>query len=222
MMRRTARLLGVLMIVLGLCSLGWAAAVWLWQDPFTGAVQKLEQRALGDAFDRRLESTAGARFAAADTTAVADAARRWRLASKPGDAVARLRIPALGVDEIVVNGTDTASLKRGPGRYLRSAMPGEDELVYVAGHRTTYGAPFSHIDRLRKGDTVVLELPYGVFEYEITGHRIVPDTQTSVLASKGFEQLALQACHPRFFASHRYIAYAKPVGITPPAGAEPS
>ena len=99
-------------------------------------------------------------------------------------------------------------------------MPGEGELVYVAGHRTTYGAPFSRIDKLRKGDRVFVELPYGTLEYAITGHRIVAATETSVLESKGHEQLALQACHPRFFATHRYIAYAKPVAVSPPGGGE--
>lgn len=118
----------------------------------------------------------------------------------------------------MVNGTDSESLKRGPGRYLGSALPGEGELVYVAGHRTTYGAPFSRIDRLRKGDLVTLELPYGTFVYSITGHRIAPATEFSVLKSKGVEQLALQACEPRFFATHRYIAYAKLVSVTTPAG----
>ena len=63
-----------------------------------------------------------------------------------------------------------------------------------------------------------MELPYGTLEYAITGHRIVESTETSVLESKGLEQLALQACHPRFFASHRYIAYAKPVAVAPPGG----
>jgi sortase A len=93
-------------------------------------------------------------------------------------------------------------------------MPGEGQLVYIAGHRTTYGAPFAHITDLKRGDRVFIELPYGTFEYAITGHRIVAAEELSVLKSKGVEQLALQACHPRFFASHRYIAYAKPVGVT--------
>lgn len=129
--------------------------------------------------------------------------------------MARLRIPTLGVDEVVVNGTDQDSLKRGPERYLGTAMPGEGELVYIAGHRTTYGAPFSRIDRLRQGDRIFVELPYGTIEYEITGSRIVPASQTSVLKSKSYEQLVLQACHPRFFASHRFLADAKPVRVTP-------
>jgi sortase A len=94
-------------------------------------------------------------------------------------------------------------------------MPGEGKLVYIAGHRTTYGAPFSHIDRIAKGDRIFLELPYATFEYSVTGSRVVAASQTSVLKSKGFEQLVLQACHPRFFASQRYLVYAKPVRVTP-------
>ncbi|HUH14822.1 MAG TPA: class E sortase [Gaiellaceae bacterium] len=214
-MRRLARIAGTLMIVAGAGALAWALTVWQWQDPFTAVTHKLEQRELAQSFERRLERDP--RLAAADGELdIEAAAARWRESSQRGDAVARLRIPSLGVDEFVVNGTDTASLKQGPGRYLDSAMPGEGELVYIAGHRTTYGAPFSRIDSLAKGDRVVLELPYATVEYEITSHRIVPADETSVLESKGYEQLALQACHPRFFASHRWISYAKPVAITAP------
>ena len=219
-MRRLLRILGTLMIVAGLGSLAWAFTVWKWEDPFTAGLNYLEQRELAQSFERRLDEgrPAGTPIAAGDLVrGVARSAARWRSSSKRGDAVARLRIPRLGVSEIIVNGTDPDSLKRGPGRYLRSAMPGEGELVYVAGHRTTYGAPFSKIDKLRKGDRVFVELPYATFEYAITGHRIVAATETSVLKSKGWEQLALQACHPRFFATQRYIAYAKPVQVTPPA-----
>jgi sortase A len=95
-------------------------------------------------------------------------------------------------------------------------MPGERELVYVAGHRTTYGAPFSDIDDLRAGDRVIVEVPYGTFEYRVTRHRIVDEHELSVLRTKHREELALQACHPRFFASHRYIVYASPVRATAP------
>jgi sortase A len=216
-MRRFARIAGTLMIVSGVGALAWALTVWQWQDPFTALTHELEQRELAESFERRLQRDP--RLAATGAIDVEEAAERWRTASKRGDAVARLRIPALGVDEIVVNGTDSGSLKQGPGRYLDSAMPGEGELVYIAGHRTTHGAPFSRIDRLRKGDRVFLELPYATVEYAITGHRIVAATETSVLESKGREQLALQACHPRFFASHRWISYAKPVRITAPGDA---
>jgi sortase A len=111
---------------------------------------------------------------------------------------------------LFVEGTDSESLKKGPGRYRKSFLPGEGELVYIAGHRTTYAAPFSRIDRLRRGDLVVVEVPYGTFRYRITGHRIVKANEVSVLRSRHSEVVALQACHPRFFASHRIIAYAKP------------
>ena len=221
-MRRLVRITGTLMIVAGLGGLAWAALVWQWQDPFTAAVHHYEQRELEQGFERRLEDDSARTVvtpAAASPQELRRAlerqARDWREELERGDAVARLRIPKLGVDEIVVNGTDADTLKRGPGRYLGSGMPGEGELVYVAGHRTTYGAPFSRIDRLQKGDRVFVELPYGTFEYRISGHRIVAATELSVLKSRGTELLALQACHPRFFASQRYIAYAKPVGVVP-------
>jgi sortase A len=221
-MRRLVRLLGTLMIVAGVGLLAWAIAIWQWQDPFTAAFQHYEQRKLEQRFERQIDLVE--RRPVVDTTAspaaavqreVARRATAWRKASGEGDAIARLRIPGLGVDEIVVNGTETDTLKRGPGRYRGSYMPGEGELVYVAGHRTTYGAPFSRIDRMKKGDAVFVELPYATFEYVVTGYRIVPATKVSELNSRGFEQLALQACHPRFFATERYIVYAKPVSITP-------
>jgi sortase A len=119
----------------------------------------------------------------------------------------------MGIDMVLVNGTDHDTLKKGPGRDLRSAMPGEGRLVYIAGHRTTYLAPFSHIDSLRNGDPVTLRMPYATFVYSVTGHRVVSANDLSVLKSPGHEVLELQACHPRFFATHRYIAYAKLVSV---------
>lgn len=220
-MKRLFRILGTLMIVAGGLMLAWAVTVWQWQDPFTAVLHSRDQRSLERTFERQLQRHDRPQIIASASPAevrksLSQEAIAWRKRAKQGDAVARLRIPRLGVTEIVVNGTDPNSLKRGPGRYLGTAMPGEGELVYIAGHRTTYGAPFAHITRLRTGDRVFLELPYGTIEYAVTGHRIVPADQLSVLKSKGVEELALQACHPRFFASHRYIAYAKPVGVTLP------
>ena len=219
-MRRGVRILGTVLIVAGVGTLAWAVTVWQWQDPFTAVVNRLEQRELGQALERRFDSSRPLVESAAVSPeqlrrALDRAATGWRTGSQRGDAVARIRIPRLGLSAVVVNGTDTNTLKRGPGRYLASGMPGEGELVYIAGHRTTYGAPFSRIDRLRKGDRVLVELPYGTFSYEITGHRIVAANELSVLRSKGYEQLVLQACHPRFFASQRYLAYARPVSVVP-------
>ncbi len=223
-MKKLARIAGTLMILAGVGALAWALTVWRWEDPFTATLNYFDQRELAQTFNRQLEEgrpVGTPTAAAADVrTSLARNAIAWRRSLKPGEAVARLRVPRLGLSQIIVNGTDHNSLKRGPGRYLGSAMPGEGKLVYIAGHRTTYGAPFSHIDKLQKGDRVFVDLPYATFEYAITGHRIVPATQTSVLKSKGREQLLLQACHPRFFATHRYIAYAKPIAVAPPGGGE--
>jgi sortase A len=224
-MKRLIHILGTLMIVAGAAMLAWAITVWQWQDPFTAYLHSRDQKALEQRFERQLQrhelvqlptaTAAPAGPSAAEVRKlIAKDARAWRKEAKQGEAIARLRIPRLHLSEVVVNGTDTNSLKRGPGRYLGTAMPGEGQLVYIAGHRTTYGAPFAHIDDLRRGDKVFVELPYGTIEYAVTGHRIVEDDELSVLKSKGVEQLALQACHPRFFASHRYIAYARPIGVT--------
>ncbi len=224
-MKRLFRVLGTVMIVAGVLMLGWAVTVWQWQDPFTAVLHGRDQRSLARTFERKLQRHDRPQVVASASPAevrasISREAVSWRKGAKQGDAVARLRIPSLGVSKIVVNGTDANSLKRGPGRYLGTKMPGENELVYIAGHRTTYGAPFAHITRLKKGDRVFLELPYGTFEYAVTRHRIVQADQLSVLKSRGVEELALQACHPRFFASHRYIAYAKPVGVTLPGSSQ--
>lgn len=214
-MRRLIRLLGALLIVLGAGTLAWAGLTWFWKDPFTTAYTALEQRGLSQAYRSRAEDFPPSLLASAGSEAELDeAARRYRQSLRPGEPVARLRVPRLGLDMIVVEGTGAEPLKKGPGRHRDTFLPGEGELVYIAGHRTTYSAPFSHIDRLRKGDEVVIELPYGTFEYRITGHRIVEATDVHVLESRGREVIALQACHPRFFASHRYIAYAAPAEST--------
>jgi sortase A len=212
--------LGTLLFIIGACTLAWAATVYLWKDPFTTAYTAYEQRKLESKLDRRFETWKPEPVAARQPTAhaprIADVrreARRFRLASHDGDAIARIDVPRLGLDAVVVNGTEVGDLRRGPGRHLESYMPGERKLVYIAGHRTTYAAPFSRINELRPGDTISLKLPYASFVYRITGHRIVDDNDLSVLESHGHEELVLQACHPRFFASHRYLVYAQPVSV---------
>jgi sortase A len=233
------RRLGTLLIVAGLALLGYAGLVWAWQDPATGVYTRWQQRQLADDYGRRVEEYRATAPAAPEAEAwaarVREDASRFRADSGRGDAIGRLRIPRLGVNMLLVNGTDSSTLKKGPGRYAGTTsdlggdasnpppafMPGEGELVYVAGHRTTYQAPFSRIERLRRGDTVTVELPYAVFEYRITGHRIVSSDRLQVLVSKGYEQLALQACHPRFFATHRYLVYATPQRVTPRGSGRP-
>src|SRR4029077_6159652 len=100
---------------------------------------------------------------------------------------------------------------RGPGFYAGDFLPGEDRLVYIAGHRTTYSAPFAGISLLRRGDVITVRMPYGEFHYRVTGHRIVLASAVEVLRSTRRERLILQSCHPRFSATHRYLVYALPV-----------
>jgi sortase A len=230
-MRRAARIVGTLMVVAGLASIGWALLVWQWQDPFTAIYTMYEQHELSQSFAHRFADyrpPAAARTVrsrpgaitplAAEEARVKTEAALYRLSLREGQPVGRLIVPRLGLKAIVVNGTGHDDLTRGPGRDLHTYMPGEGELVYIAGHRTTYLAPFANIDSLRAGDPVTFELPYATFDYEITGHRVVPADDLSVLRTHHKEVLVLQACHPRFFATHRYLAYARLVRVIPREG----
>ncbi len=222
-MRRYIRLLGTLLAVAGVLMLLWSLLVWQWQDPFTALYTKWKQRQLATQYVKRTESFKPAistNTVAAERASIAREAKRYRLSSTRGEVIGRLRVPRMGVNMLLVNGTDHDTLRKGPGRDSRTFMPGENRLVYIAGHRTTYLAPFSHIDRLRRGDRVTIEVPYGTFIYAVTRHRIVKSTDLSVLRSPRYEVVELQACHPRFFATHRYIAYAQLLRVEP-RGAKP-
>jgi sortase A len=195
--------------------LAWTLLVWQWRDPFTSLYTALEQRRLAE----RYEALASAGWPTqADSRALAAAAARYRKQSRVGDPIGRLRVGRLDLDMVVVNGTDPGTLKKGPGRDPRSFMPGEGKLVYIAGHRTTYLAPFAHIERLRPGDRIEVDVPYATFFYEVIRHRVVDEKDLSVLESPRREVLRLQACHPRFFASHRYVVFARAVGVETASG----
>ncbi len=217
-MRRAVRLLGTLLIVGGALTLGWALLVWQWQDPFTALYTHFQQERLASQLDRRIASYHAVRVRgrplAAVRRAVAEEAAAYRRTLHRGDPIGRLTIGRIGLHIVVVQGTDHDSLTKGPGHYVDSYLPGQGELIYIAGHRTTYLAPFSDIDHIRRGDWITLQMPYGTFKYVVTGHRIVTATDLSVLRSRGSEVLVLQACHPRFFATHRYLVYARPAWIS--------
>ena len=222
-MRGRVHLLGTLLAVAGVLTLGWALLVWQWQDPFTALYTTWKQHQLASQYDKRARSfttTISGPTVPAERASIAREAKQYRLSSKRGQVIGRLRVPRMGINMLLVNGTDHDTLKKGPGRDGRTFMPGENRLVYIAGHRTTYLAPFSHIDRLRRGDRVTIAVPYGTFIYAVTRHRIVKSTDLSVLRSPRHELVELQACHPRFFASHRYIAYARLLRVEP-RGAKP-
>lgn len=222
-MRRFARLSGILLTAIGLLGLVWVLVVWRWQDPFTGLYTTWQQHRLSQQLQQEFAGHPGLKFArgeslAAEARAIERAAGRYRQTARAGQAIGRIKIPRLGLNMVLVNGTDEASLRRGPGRDLRTYMPGQNRLVYIAGHRTTFLAPFSHIDAIRPGNPIRLEMPYGTFLYRAVRHVIVPATDLAVLRSPRHELLALQACHPRFFASHRYIVYARLVAVEPRFG----
>jgi sortase A len=218
--RRPARLFGTLLIAAGFLTLAWVVVVWRWEDPFTAIQTYFSQKHLHASYDRRV-----ATFRATLPPPAKDAAGAWHEAEvaaksyqrslKTGGPVGRLRIGRLGLDIYVVQGTDHESLKKGPGHYIDSALPGQGKLIYVAGHRTTYLAPFAHINDIRNGDYMTLDVPYGTFEYRAVRHYVVAADDLAVLRNTGKEILRLQACHPRFFATHRYIVDAALVSFTP-------
>src|SRR3954467_10372648 len=218
-MRRFARISGIVLAVAGALTLAWAIVVWRWQDPFTGLYTRREQHKLAQELQHELREPwpkfVQGQSLSAEARGIEQAAARFRRTAAVGQAIGRIVIPRLGVNMVIVNGTDEASLRKGPGRDLRSFMPGQDRLVYIAGHRTTFLAPFSHIDAIQPGDRIDLEMPYGSFVYWAFRHVIVPADDLAVLRPRRHELLALQAFHPRFFATHRYIVYAHLVGVEP-------
>jgi sortase A len=221
-MRKGLRFFGTALVVCGVGALVWAVVVWRWQDPFTALYTKIQQHRLARQYDHLVAGYHAPRLQSASLAAVrrviAREARRYRLATHQGQAIGRIVVPRLHLNMVLVDGTGESALEKGPGRDLRTYMPGEGRLVYIAGHRTTFLAPFSHIERLRPADRLSLRMPYATFVYRITGHRIVEADDLSVLRSPRHELLELQACHPRFFATHRYVAYAVPVKVLPEHG----
>ena len=225
-MRRSVRTLGAVMVAGGLLTLAWAMLVWQWEDPFTALYTKWKQHQLAQSYDRLLAQYRSPPLKrgislAAEVRSVRRAATSYRTEMHRGQAIGRIVIGRIGLSMILVDGTDHDSLMKGPGRDLRTFMPGQNRLVYIAGHRTTYLAPFSHIDQIRAGDYVALDMPYGRFTYRAYTHRVVPAGDLAVLKSPKHELLELQACHPRFFATHRYIVYAKLVSVRPRGGGRP-
>jgi sortase A len=214
---RARRLFGLVLVASGAAVLLWVVVVWQWQDPFTALYTHFQQRRLATSYEEaavRFRARSTARRATAQPhVALAAEARAYGRRLKRGGPVGRLRIPRIGLNMVVVEGTDDASLRKGPGRYRPSGLPGEGALIYVAGHRTTYLAPFAQIDAIRRNDSIVFEVPYGTFTYRVVRHYVVPADDLAVLRDRGSEVLRLQACHPRFFATHRYLVDARLVHV---------
>jgi len=132
-----------------------------------------------------------------------------------GAPVARLIVPRLNLDAIVVQLADLddrANLNRGPGHVPGTAYPGMPGNVFIAGHRTTYGAPFGRIDELRNGDKIILVTAEGRHVYTVYEQRIVEPDDLSVLGQEGEPRVTLMACHPRFSASKRILVIGRLTG----------
>lgn len=142
-----------------------------------------------------------------DTKATtAPGADRVRL---PGTAIAIIQIPRIDLDMVVVEGTDTASLTKGPGHYTNTAYPWQDHgRVGIAGHRTTYLHPFFSLDRMRVGDRIILQTVYGTFRYSVTRVFVTTPSDVSVLGQTRRPTLVLTTCNPRYSASQRLIVDA--------------
>jgi sortase A len=213
--------LGVLLIVAGLLLLGDVGATLVWQEPISALYAQLKQESLGGdlrALDRAAPSPAARHTLArlhADRRRVAYLASMLQHHARAGSAVGRIRIPSIGASFVVVKGTGSAELENGPGIYSDTSFPGVPGTTAIAGHRTTYLAPFRNIDRLRRGQTVVLEMPYARFTYRVIDSRVVLPTDVSVLDPVGYSRLVLSACTPLFSASHRLIVFARLVSAAP-------
>jgi sortase A len=245
-MRAFRRRLGTSLMFVGVLLIAYAGAVVFWRDPVTDLYAIYSQRNLGSkllAEEQQYVTLARQEQAAVassiDTPAVPDAPvaspsekesekaveTGYRLQKRfakqyekhLGAPIGRLAIPGMGLSTIVVEGTDRwNSLTKGPGRYGNTSFPGSGATVGIAGHRTTFSAPFRHIDDLKQGDAITLKMPYGTFVYRVRAHKIVKNNDWSIIKQVGHEQLVLSACHPLYSASHRWVVFADLVSITIP------
>lgn len=228
-MKRAGHRLGTLLVAAGVVLIAYAAVTLFWRDPVTDLYTRWRQEQLSGELDRAFAefrpiadgaAAAPGAGAAAQRRAVVRLARRFAARVQPGEPVGRIVVPRLKLASVFVNGTRWGrDLSRGPGKYERTEFPGLGKTIGIAGHRTTFGAPFRHIDDLRKGDEIVLALPYGTFRYDVFAHRIVKSDDWSVIRDRGFDTVMLSACHPLYSASHRWIVYGRLVEVKPVGGA---
>jgi sortase A len=208
-----ARFVASVLIVSGVLLLVDVAVTLAWQEPISALIAGHEQSQL------RHQLTLLERLSASDERALASIrdqparfaalAARAQTRARSGHALGRIELPTLGSSFVVVQGTDGASLRKGPGHYPTTPLPGQAGTVAIAGHRTTYLAPFRNIDELHPGDQVVLEMPYGRFVYRVEETRIVKPNAVWVTKPVGYPRLVLTACHPLYSASKRIVVFAK-------------
>ncbi|MGH2944363.1 MAG: class E sortase [Solirubrobacteraceae bacterium] len=214
-MRRPLRSLSTVLIVAGVLMLSDAGLTVVWQEPVSAVYASMVQGRLGDDLhDLELRrpnalDLAALQQIATDRRRMAFLARRLRADAGAGAAVGRITIARIKANYVLVNGTGGGDLRKGPGIYDDVPFPGAPGTTAIAGHRTTYAAPFRKVDRLRPGDEVDVEMPYGRFTYEVEKTRIVPPTQVSVIQRVRYDRLVLSACHPLYSAAKRIVVFAR-------------
>jgi LPXTG-site transpeptidase (sortase) family protein len=131
-----------------------------------------------------------------DELRTASKAYQASVAGKSGTPIGRLVIPSIGMDLVMIEGTGTGDLKQGPGHWPETPFPGQLGNFVVSGHRTTYGAPFFKLNKIKVGDEIELILPYATVRYSVTRVVVVLPTEVDTVAQLGREQVSLAACHP--------------------------
>lgn len=212
--RRVVRGVGKTLIATGVLIFLFVA-YQLWG---TGIAERRDQEALRDQFSQLLNTT---------PSTVAGGPAPPAATPIPGDAVALLRVPKLGLEKAVVEGVGVEDLKKAPGHYPDTPMPGQKGNSAVAGHRTTYGAPFGELDKLEPGDPILVQTQSASFRYEVDHLRIVDPSEAWVLDDAGDDRLTLTTCHPKFSAAQRLIVVAKltspgAVATAPAVGTPPA
>jgi sortase A len=213
-MRRALEILSVALITAGVVILADVALTLAWKEPVSSIYGSIQQGkaedSLNEVTDEFLDSPARREALEARDSDVrlARLARAFAAQVKTGQGIGRISIPSIDLDVVIVQGTDTSSLQKGPGHYPETAFPGQARTVAIAGHRTTYLAPFRDIDEIADGDRISLEMPYGTFTYEVTGHRVVAPEDVGIIDDVGHERLVLTACHPLYSAAQRWAVFA--------------
>jgi sortase A len=213
--QRFLRGLSTVLIAGGLALALDVVVTLLWQEPLTALITWHHQDVLAGQLDgleaqgpTTLEATL-LRGTSSEPRRVALLAHSLRRRLRRGAAAGRLEIPRLGLDMVLVNGTDAASLREGPGVYDQTPFPGATSTTAIAGHRTTYLAPFRHLDELRRGDAIEVRMPYADFHYAVQSTQIVKPDALWILRHRGYQRLVLSACAPLFSASHRIVVFAR-------------
>jgi sortase A len=217
-MRRAVTILSTALITAGAVALADVGATLAWEEPVSSIYGAIQQgRAEGELDD--LERSFLADRSLPDVQGLTDVKAARKLADafegelETGGGIGRIAIPAIDLDAVIVQGTDTATLQKGPGHYPRTGLPGQRTTIGIAGHRTTYLAPFRDIDEIEQGDELVVELPYGAFTYAVEKTRIVDPSAVRIVRDVEYERLVLTACHPLHSAAERYAVFGRLTGI---------